>query len=264
MEKENPGNDKKSEQVEEQAQYQIPKDKDDKDFGKEASNIKLKTEDGVQQTETVTVQEENSVFKAMALPCYPGAVVENPGPDNCEIMKVLENIQQQLNALTTTVANIQRDAVLARQPAIRPPPPDPLAIAGPSLPLSGDQSQQFQGDEEWAILLPLAEQLATGPPPVGNRPSSASASGGLSIQPSQARDPIHVNRLADASASGGVCIQAAASISGNLPALSNSCNVDSFVEQSQEVQRPSGISPLVSSVRSAAHRRFNRDRCNPF
>ncbi|XP_077973710.1 uncharacterized protein LOC120347874 isoform X1 [Styela clava] len=254
MEQENPENSEKSKEVDVETEDQTTEDnKNDKDLGNPTSDIKLKTEDErVQQTETVTVQEESTIVKAKTRPYYPGAVVENPGPDNREIMRMLQSIQQQLNALTTTVANIQRDAVPPRQPAIAPPPPGPLAVDGLPLQPPGNELLQIgpaecgdleiagaSGSNELAIMLP--RPLAIGPPPVENRLSSESF--GLGIQGSQA----------------------GASIPGIHPALPRGSNADPVDDdQPPETQRPSDSLPSVISVRSAAPRRSNLDRCNAF
>nr|XP_039273922.1 uncharacterized protein LOC120347874 isoform X2 [Styela clava] len=281
MEKENTENDdEKSEKLEVKAEDQTTKDKDDKELGHPTCDIKVTTEDGVQQTETVTVNEQIEK-KVEAEGFLEGAEAVAENPNNQQIMQVLQNIEERLDVLTETVANLQRNAVPPRQLAVGPPSSGPLAIDSPPLQPPGNELLQIfpagcsdldivggSGRNEMAMMLPRAEPLAIGPPPIGNSPSSSSASSSVGIQPSQARDPIPANRLANAPASGGVGIQAPhaiASISGNRPALSRGSNVDpSGDEQPPEVQGPSESSPSVSSVRSAAHRRFNRDRCNPF
>ncbi|XP_077973711.1 uncharacterized protein LOC120347874 isoform X2 [Styela clava] len=233
MEQENPENSEKSKEVDVETEDQTTEDnKNDKDLGNPTSDIKLKTEDErVQQTETVTVQEESTIVKAKTRPYYPGAVVENPGPDNREIM---------------------RNAVPPRQPAIAPPPPGPLAVDGLPLQPPGNELLQIgpaecgdleiagaSGSNELAIMLP--RPLAIGPPPVENRLSSESF--GLGIQGSQA----------------------GASIPGIHPALPRGSNADPVDDdQPPETQRPSDSLPSVISVRSAAPRRSNLDRCNAF
>ncbi|XP_077973698.1 uncharacterized protein LOC144429509 [Styela clava] len=145
MEKVDQEKNKKSKKVEIKVEDQTIDDKDEKDFGHPTFDTKLKTEDEVQQTETVTVIEQvEDKLKAQGFGKGAEAVAENP--DNRQLMQVLQNIEEQLKILTKAVANLQRDALPPKQPAV-----------------TTDQSQPGEG--EIASLLQRTETPeAQGPP----------------------------------------------------------------------------------------------------